>query len=1009
MEHPENRKKTGTASGAGALIGLTILLRKFGVKKLPADDETEGLLVLGHYDRMLLKPITRWLDFTSNSAADDAQAAREPERPDVNTMVTYYPIKVLFPDAASLPDGAGDTYGAWKDFRRLLHQEPCVTLVLLNLTDRYNEHTLRETRLRALLDLFASDAEMTRLSEAVKLCLLPCIGYSDFCILMSGGSWKPAMEVVERLHAMVDAHGEPILSTDYMIPAFHGFVSELKPEHFEGLTLTARINLHPGATAKRLQNDLGNHFTVYRTSGGTDCLLKTQTPEAACDLFRRLLTLETETSPLIDVASTLHLEESAPAEMQSVEKRDPAEEQRTEESAPAAEQQAVVRNPETGISFSDCIKKLYDTISSYEVALIKHRRHRRQATALREMAAIVLNVCSQLHAASLREIMVSFIQDLDWCLQRCITEMEAQEERWGFEEMELNVAEFCASVTEFITDLSRSDCFYMEREKYTHPAVSSATGLLMAYNRWLNGFTRAVMQATDTENRSEYTFLVTSGGRNDTSAFDAFNFLSPERDGQSGPLERFPILPRLSEMSLYDFSGTILRCFHECLHFCGARYRRDRLEYMKKFATRTFAHKLAENLFPASNLFYFLDVYHIAWPNGAKADTIQKESMRIYQRCFEKVRDETVEALLIYLSRQEPKSEEELYAVRVERWMYDCFMEAFSGGVRDLLYSEKSGGLDDIGDLNERLFDAVQQAYLEYYRDANRLVGELEAEQRKARRSAEALDEPERTERLNALAQVEGRTAIFGFELAKQKALIRHREAPYLRKSIDLAISRLLTADPPLSYTEDEERWEKFPFADLTFSNIEYVLSMMRDVFTETFSDLISCRILGVKIEDYLLAQVYEDWNPDDSLPQDDPSRFRISAVLYLLFQKDLTMDELRLCPAAKAAIKDAVAQLEAHGMRRDRIDPQALCTRVNALLSDFEQRLWIGEPLLDYLKLCLDNYEKAGAWEALASYRNDFQRIRLLSIEPDAEDTHSRIIAMYRALITGGEKQNEP
>lgn len=85
--------------------------------------------------------------------------------------------------------------------------------------------------------------------------------------------------------------------------------------------------------------------------------------------------------------------------------------------------------------------------------------------------------------------------------------------------MEEHIGLFSGVVSSFLEDLSRSDRFYMEREKYNHTSVSSATGLLIAYNRWLNEFTGAVRDATQKENHCDYVFLVTCGGRDQTETF----------------------------------------------------------------------------------------------------------------------------------------------------------------------------------------------------------------------------------------------------------------------------------------------------------------------------------------------------------------------------------------------------------------------------------------------------------------------------------------------------------
>ncbi len=54
---------------------------------------------------------------------------------------------------------------------------------------------------------------------------------------------------------------------------------------------------------------------------------------------------------------------------------------------------------------------------------------------------------------------------------------------------------------------------------------------------------------------------------------------------------------------------------------------------------------------------------------------------------------------------------------------------------------------------------------------------------------------------------------------------------------------------------------------------------------------------------------------------------------------------------------------------------------------------------MTDYLQLCLDRYAERKVWDKLSGFQDDFAKIRLLSIDPDAENYHAALMEMYGAF----------
>ena len=96
--------------------------------------------------------------------------------------------------------------------------------------------------------------------------------------------------------------------------------------------------------------------------------------------------------------------------------------------------------------------------------------------------------------------MKGLVENFSYCLEQSAHKMD--QDGWNFNKMETCISEFTDVVSSFLSDLSRSDCFFMERDRYNHASVSSTTSLLVAYNQWLDGFTNTVSKATDKDARN---------------------------------------------------------------------------------------------------------------------------------------------------------------------------------------------------------------------------------------------------------------------------------------------------------------------------------------------------------------------------------------------------------------------------------------------------------------------------------------------------------------------------
>ena len=959
----ENKKKNESMP----IVGLTFLLRKIGIDKIPAKINDGGFTVLGHYDKLFVEPISRWLEFSPGALWKRSGLPGDAQGEPFN-LSSYYPIKILFPDPAVETKWDKFAYSRWRDYKQLMSGAPCMSLVLINLTDAYKQAVKKQSLLENFLDLLVKDEQILPLILPCSLGVFPCIGYSDFCLLMAGKNWDGALKLVEKLHGLRfclpgDTCGVPVLSTDYMIPAFQGEINEFTNDRFQNIRLMVKVNLAPGISAQDLTAYVPQNVNVFRCSGGSDCLLQAETSEANSALIGALLGNENSTGIVVDIASSLNL---------------------PVESGHERENLTLVK--ETHEQFVQVIQKFNQAILIYEKELNKNHRHLRQANSLRELSASILNVCCRPHAEPLRSIMKAFVQDIAWCLETCTARMGT--EKWDFLEMESHVSLLCSTVTGFISDISRSDCFSMEYEKYIHTSVGSSTSLLVAYNHWLIELTKTVRSITQGDNGSEYTFLVTSGGCDHTSAMSAFFFLDPDIDKEGRLYERLPIVTQMSETSLLDFSGTILRCFHECLHFCGNRYRKERLMYMRECVAQILAENIAKELFPpGTTRDYIKDICWKLKPDFANTEELLIESDAIYNRNYCSLKNKIACLFSNRLSQVKIDNELGFFVRNVE----DSFHDSLMGALSAFMMPDDSNNYQNrlaLSPLTHTLYSSMQDIYTAFYKEADELSQKLCLK-----------DLPE--------------TAIFEFEYNRQKL---YRDTDIINDpkklelsllwNIEMVLSRLLTSEPPrrldISQKDSEEHkyWKQaFPHLHLCYNNLDTTLSTVTDIFTETFSDVMACKILGVSLEDYLISQVFEDWEIDEAFPMDDPTIYRISTVLKMLFSTSLTQDHLHLTEKARNALAKAINCIERHGLPFGHMEASDLCNRVDEILHAFMNNPQAGAQLIGYIQFCLERYTEDGVWNKLRTFQEDYKKIRLLSIDPDSDDCHTALTSMYRAF----------
>ncbi len=507
--------------------------------------------ILGYFDRITFSSVKNWLGFSPRASAvqfDSRQPkAGKKEKTDIPSYpLSGYPIKLLYPSSKTIRylEDLGLDYQSWQgNVTALLDDYPCATVALVNLTRDFKKHWSQDVcgeQLRHLAQVIRTGRYLPNETsvpfeeagtEDIHLCILPSLGYSDYCILLAEKDWSFAPVLIEYLHRAAYKNA-PILSTDYVMPVYHINPRGAKSEHpirSDGhgnrIRLSMRVHLKPGVPMGELQRLAGKSIEVCQLSGSSDCMLVSKDKKAFSELLRMVMADHNNGSKkikdlVISTEATLQRSVNCTGETEDWAKF----------SKPSLRNQMV--------------KRLRDILTEYWGILDATNGHMRLFSATWERVTAIDNICRQPHNRALQKIMDQWLLAFTDCLKRGLEELTSMNQallQEKDEDKQKNLAGqldeqrkrleealeiFVTQVGSFLADLSRSDCFSMESERYNHASVSSATALLLAYNQWQNEFVKAVSKEEE-NNSSQYAFLVRSGGCDRTHTNNIFSDLEP--------------------------------------------------------------------------------------------------------------------------------------------------------------------------------------------------------------------------------------------------------------------------------------------------------------------------------------------------------------------------------------------------------------------------------------------------------------------------------------------------
>ncbi len=992
------------------------------LEKDPLGDEHQGDdYILGYFDRAVIQPVYRWLEYSPRTIAVNPDL----ENPN---LLSSYPIKLIFPtsDIVNSLEKAGLDYTSWKQFdtqksNQMIDQFPCISVILINLMDRFKGDTPRDPCGAQLLrfarvlqsGIYQLDGAAvpwtSSMFKQAHCCILPSLGYSDYCILLAEKDWQISMALLRYLHGAV-SDNVPVLSTDYFMPMYHiapasGTENPIHIEgHMHGIRLSIRVHLQPGASMECLKDKVGNLANVVQMSGSSDCLLESRPREDFSELLRIIaadhehgkkdlqgIVLNTEATLYQDFSADL-LSENGGKVSNRIEQAE-----NSDKGPPGSVGKAENTDMKVPDPMEETIRDLREILKAYWHLLQEENRHMRQFNALWNQVASIENICKEKHNEALKEIIVPWLSAFGDCMRRCIEGLSEDTERkeetqakWSMIEEALEI--FITQVGGFLADLSRSDCFFMESERYNHPSVSSATSLLLAYTRWQKSFVQAVLNEEQND-VSKYAFLVRSGGCDTTETDNPFYFLVPDTkvvDRREGGgtreflVERMPMITHMSEMSLFDCGGAIFRMTHECMHYCGSRERQERILCVIQFASRYLGHILAIALF--GNTYSDTLIHRLRTVFHVKEKRLNKRLhccwRKEFQRFKEKVAGEIERQLREELQTEERSWNEASYmSGAVEQWLKDKLFAMFA------CYPPSGPANNGLAKLNDLAFflyktqlDAVHRFYISCdaaIRQHRRTLSFCALE---GRRIQHYIDASRSKNQKWSDSDVDHALKQRIFEMLNQLRITGQCEFP------DNTIQKLLGSN----------------VADALLGNLnltDILEAVVGECFSEAFADLEACMRLNASLSDYLLSFVFENWDILDKQKTSPRFIFRIPVVLRIYFSRQLSPDGSRLTQEARQQLKDAIQHLIAHGMPEERIHDDVLANHIDTLLRMYRRYQWEAFGLCRYLRICKRNYEKQEKPE-MKRFQKAFKQIRL-----QETDSHGDAVArIFTSLVTIGE-----
>ncbi|MFR1871946.1 MAG: hypothetical protein ACLSXO_05395 [Coprococcus sp.] len=940
------------------------------------DDTSQSQYTLfGHYDGMDIQILEQWYEmrpkrvgnYNGNTSVADSYS-------DKHTLKGYFPRKRISEKLEKL----GIHYEFWKmagsqhqgkrkanQKKLMLNKVPFITVSVVNLSGEFVEHEKNSSNLILSLSReLKIVAQKNGISlEDIHCAVIPSIGYADFIILFHSNDLAQNIRILDGLKGctMSDAKGcsYAVISNSYSISGVYpSGIHQLPKKKESAVKVSIRIILKEGISTGEFDKNFNREFDNFKTNyglsaatecfqlfGNSDCMILADMP---VELFISLYFEKGFLNPSSEFFKN-HIKSLYSSLIISVEGDTSVEYQKI------AGEEGTEGN-EDGDSLKEKPYKVrqeqFETfISALEKFCKANQCPIRLSVGLQTVMKTFLNFIQSSHCCDINRIIgdafdvlcdvvtkdMETIRSIDedlTILKRKIRKTDVKGERsrrnverWEREMEELqqyrchllnntikSLSIFRERIGDYLIDLQRSDSSFMEGQSLSHPSIGSATKLLFFYNYFVNDIAKKLVETEGEHNyRDTYTFVVTSGGCDKANSCDLFSYRDPSAEGNCSL-----IILTIPEMSLYDVRGTLFRILHEVLHFCGKRLRCQRANYFMQAISLYIGTVFGQMQYHSLVEGEFFETIALAAASRLSAEETAEMEQKI-KDIVGKHCDGIKSDAAGYLTTQ--TAIEQYISLTVP---YNSLFGTFlSEDAREILYHIL---IPQVGCSAMEKGNGILSSWL--YQDISRHYKEI-------------LDE--------LLTEFEGTGIQYSqLNIANQKAeyyLKNWRCGDFDKKSyrfIQVILHKFLGNRIFLDDGQEYVRRDIFSLDELSDS----ILLVMQ----ELYSDCIAVTVLGMNIEDFLLAFVYEMWDIQQAFPVTLLNVMRVGAELNILYGVTDRLEEEQ-----RSAIIKKCGYWENCGFEYQ-LDASKLCDWIDDLLKmyqDMNCESFMG-PVKEYIKACV-------------------------------------------------------
>lgn len=905
--------------------GILISLEKRMPMLAEGFEENYKYVVFGHYDGMNIKVISQWGEFRPATVADyiaNGSGKKSAQEFLNDGIYDRYIIRGCYPhNLKSLKDKYKLRYDIWEeDFED--EEFPFVSCVMFHLMKSCIKMNSKNNSIDDIFVKVAKFIENSSVSESLKYSIYFSVGYSDVIILARTKGIGDISILLDQFYDLEVLTREKLISDVYTMTGYERSVfsdtSVFKKQNWGNpmsysisFVLKAGFSLECFRKSLKIEiekvfSKLGYEYdfdvlknkNIFATFGNADVILRFTCPDR---IFPALYAAEN----VLGFYAPFHIKsEFYKKYITSINVSVLCD----DTNKTNATNLDIKRLRKMELQNQEKYNKFLERLA--QSAKVQNLPYRMVAAIAQIIKTYSILIAPD-HGFEVEQLIGAaidaFIANMDLSLER-LKEVQGLDRSVLISDIERAVGKFRDYIETYLSDLYRSDKSFMEGRTMTHQAIGSLSKLLFTYNVFINN-----LAEYSKEKNEKYAFVVVSGGCDRTQVIEIFEYL-----GAWTPGYHHLFIVAIPEISLFDISGTLFRLSHECHHCFGDRHRIERSNSAKSAWVAYISDRFSRLLFDKDIYSFDLLEPRISseqLKNNIK-DEIERNRLEFYRKFKEKlqnyiVKDDTDE------DKNNRGDLKEYYSVNCIRRIRQMVRMNFivSRDVASPLYSETVKILFDqqIGLLqyimknisnNEKIGLREMLSELQYYKDHSEDLSLYDMEDVFSRMLYRLFNSVIDAEQVNM-------------------------EILLFKKSIGEAYN-----------LKDKEF---YVICNMIGNFAETAITMM----SECFADCMSANLLGMRIQDFLLAFVYETWDIDKAMPMNLKNILRMGVDLECLFKVSGELPE-----ETRKKVIELKQEYESAGFDL-KIDLDKYFIRLNEMLIKYKELSDVGSEMKKYLEVC--------------------------------------------------------